>query len=454
MKVLGALGCCMGLLSGCAAMDLFQIPLTRTERELYTIVLRDTLQRSRLVPPPGETLRGVLFPTARQVHSSQELLLHDSVVERHYPNFIRFGLFESVGLIGTAPAGEGYGAGLFGLFPDRLDWENPAGGHLFTGAWYRLLPVEYRFRWFDAPDWSIGSAALEGLQLSRNDALVGILPLYLRKRWYWRDLPPYAALSLGGGVSIFPSQYVNLFGSAELGSLGGVNLRAYAGIVLGQTPANSRWSGSAQGTSLTQPYAGIGVSLMDFLNRERELEEEWQYHRHSAWSVGIGQLAFLRSGTERSIWTEGSSPLLTGMVARLLPVQLAAPLPQLPGLYAGTALGSIVIMGTDAGGVGILPLRLGYWQELVPGALALDGSAEWLYYPSSVLHLSGRLVLRTSDLTNLFLVAGFASGSVLRATELDWNILRRSVHFRGWYIGIGMGLLERIFRRADLWYFR
>jgi len=454
MKVLGALGCCMGLLSGCAAMDLFQIPLTRTERELYTIVLRDTLQRSRLVPPPGETLRGVLFPTARQVHSSQELLLHDSVVERHYPNFIRFGLFESVGLIGTAPAGEGYGAGLFGLFPDRLDWENPSGGHLFTGAWYRLLPVEYRFRWFDAPDWSIGSAALEGLQLSRNDALVGILPLYLRKRWYWRDLPPYAALSLGGGVSIFPSQYVNLFGSAELGSLGGVNLRAYAGIVLGQTPANSRWSGSAQGTSLTQPYAGIGVSLMDFLNRERELEEEWQYHRHSAWSVGIGQFAFLRSGTERSIWTEGSSPLLTGMVARLLPVQLAAPLPQLPGLYAGTALGSIVIMGTDAGGVGILPLRLGYWQELVPGVLALDGSAEWLYYPSSVLHLSGRLVLRTSDLTNLFLVAGFASGSVLRATELDWNILRRSVHFQGWYIGIGMGLLERIFRRADLWYFR
>jgi hypothetical protein len=454
MKVLGALGCCMGLLSGCAAMDLFQIPLTRTERELYTIVLRDTLQRSRLVPPPGETLRGVLFPTARQVHSSQELLLHDSVVERHYPNFIRFGLFESVGLIGTAPAGEGYGAGLFGLFPDRLDWENPAGGHLFTGAWYRLLPVEYRFRWFDAPDWSIGSAALEGLQLSRNDALVGILPLYLRKRWYWRDLPPYAALSLGGGVSIFPSQYVNLFGSAELGSLGGVNLRAYAGIVLGQTPANSRWSGSAQGTSLTQPYAGIGVSLMDFLNRERELEEEWQYHRHSAWSVGIGQFAFLRSGTERSIWTEGSSPLLTGMVARLLPVQLAAPLPQLPGLYAGTALGSIVIMGTDAGGVGILPLRLGYWRELVPGALALDGSAEWLYYPSSVLHLSGRLVLRTSDLTNLFLVAGFASGSVLRATELDWDILRRSARFQGWYIGIGMGLLERIFRRADLWYFR
>jgi hypothetical protein len=63
-------------------------------------------------------------------------------------------------------------------------------------------------------------------------------------------------------------------------------------------------------------------------------------------------------------------------------------------------------------------------------------------------------VLRTSDLTNLFLVAGFASGSVLRATELDWNILRRSVHFQGWYIGIGMGLLERIFRRADLWYFR
>jgi hypothetical protein len=203
MKVLGVLGCCMGLLSGCAAMDLFQIPLTRTERELYTIVLRDTLQRSRLVPPPGETPRGVLFPTARQVHSSQELLLHDSVVERHYPNFIRFGLFESVGLIGTAPAGEGYGAGLFGLFPDRLDWGNPAGGHLFTGAWYRLLPVEYRFRWFDAPDWSIGSAALEGLQLSRNEALVGILPLYLRKRWYWQDLPPYAALSLGGGVSIF-----------------------------------------------------------------------------------------------------------------------------------------------------------------------------------------------------------------------------------------------------------
>ncbi len=442
------------VLGGCAATtDIIQTPLTRTERDTYTILERDTLVQLQLHNPPGESDRGVLFPSLRHTEIQHRAVFRDSVVERHYPNFIRVGLFESVGLIGTAPSDRAYDAGLFGLFPDFLEQDRaPEGSPLFTGAWRRFGIVEYRFPWFyGAQDWSVGTVALELFQLSRDKAewLAGILPLYLRKRWHWRSEPPYIAAAVSIGTSLLPSQYLHVNASLEGGSLGGVNLRGYVGLLWGQNPAGS--SRTASGTSLARFYAGLGTSLLDFLNREEELQQEWRDHRHSAWSVGIGQFSFLRTSSSQSIWTEGSSPLITGMLIRLLPVELALPIGP-PGLFVGTSLSTLVALGMDAGGVGILPLQFGYRRELLPAGLYGELSAEGLYYPSNAVVLSGRLVLRLSDFFTLSALIGFANGSALRGSQ--WaDFLQQATSFQGWYIGIGTGI-ERLFRTEDLWYYR
>ncbi|MEN3027334.1 MAG: hypothetical protein ABDH31_06495, partial [Chlorobiota bacterium] len=293
--------------------------------------------------------------------------------------------------------------------------------------------------------------SLELFQLSRQEEswLVGVLPLYVSKRWHFREFPPYVVAAVSFGTSLFPSQYLNLTGSLELGSLGGVNLRGYAGFLWGQTPARQ---GRSEGTSTAKLYAGLGTSLLDFLNREEELQQEWSEHRHSAWSVGIGHGAFLRTTTSQSIWTEGSAPLISGLLLRVMPVQLALPLrPQ--GFYLGTSLITTLILGMDQGAIGILPLRAGYWFELVPAGLYGDLGAEALYYPSNAVNLSARLILRLSGIANIFLTAGFADGSALRGREW-WDILTDAGRFSGWYIGIGTGVGERLFRPSEVWYFR
>lgn len=441
------------VLGGCAtATDILQSPLTRVERDTYTILQRDTTWYTDYHNPPGETPRGVLFPNARKEELRYGATFYDSVVERYYPNFIRLGLFESVGLLGVSSTAEGHLWGLFGLFPELLNASNNTNptSALFTGAWYRFGVMEYHFPWFfQSRDWSVGSVGLEVFALSqyKEKWAAGLLPLYIRKRWYMRDVPPYVAATIGVGTSLFPSQYLNLFGSLEAGSLGGLNLRAYAGFLWGQTPENSQ---NLQAQSYAKPYLGLGVSLADFLNREEELQQEWSQHRHSAWSVGLGQLASLKTTVARSVWA--TSSLISGLVGRILPVQLALPVGP-PGLYAGTALTSVVVLGLDAGGIGVLPLRIGYWHELVPAGLYGDIGAEAFYYPSNALHLSGRLILRLSNTVNLFATAGFANGSALRGRDW-WDILQQATRFSGWYIGIGMGFGERLFRAEELWYYR
>ncbi|MCS7177154.1 MAG: hypothetical protein NZ960_06010 [Candidatus Kapabacteria bacterium] len=465
MKVL-LVGLCTLVLSlgGCAtATDVLQTPWIRIERDVYTIIVRDTVRQTHLLNPPGEADRGILFPNARHTTIEHTATFRDSTVERHYPNFIRLGVFESVGLLGTAPSDEAYDSGLFGLFPEALEeqGEPSTDSRVFTGAWRRFGILEYRFPWFyGARHWSVGSVSLEVFQLSRQERswFIGVLPLYICKRWYFRELPPYVTAAVSLGTSLFPSQYLNLTGSLELGSLGGVNLRGYVGFLWGQTPARQGQNegpigqGQSEGSSTAQLYAGLGTSLLDFLNREEELQQEWSEHRHSAWSVGIGHGAFLRTSASQSIWTEGSSPLISGLLLRVMPVQLALPLrPQ--GFYLGTSLTTILILGMNQGAIGILPLRAGYWFELVPAGLYGDLGAEALYYPSNAVNLSARLILRLSEIANIFLTAGFTNGSVLRGREW-WDILNDAGRFSGWYIGIGTGAGERLFRPSEVWYFR
>src|SRR5512133_2997698 len=98
-------------LSGCVNYT------TRTEKDIYTITVRDTTNLFEQKNAPGNRDNGIVFPSSRTITSDRELIQRDSIVERNYPDFIRLGLFESIGTIGMN-ADSGLGTGMFGLFPN------------------------------------------------------------------------------------------------------------------------------------------------------------------------------------------------------------------------------------------------------------------------------------------------------------------------------------------------
>ncbi len=436
---------------------------SRTETDVYTISEMDTTTTYSGRNAPGNRDNGIIYSSSRTVKADRNFIQRDSTVNREYPNFIRLGLFESIGLItGRAnPAG----TGMFGIFPDFNNLKTTYRGssnRIFSGGIYRLGIGEWRLRWFrDAKDWTYGTTALEIIMpdaLTEN-ALASIAPLYVRKRFYLREQIPYIALTGALGIGYFPSQYLNLTASIDIGSIGGLNVRGYLGIAAGTNPRNSPqvlMSPQNDSTSTTTvfPYLGIGISFLDFLNRVPELDREWKDHEHSSWDVGLMQLSLINSGS-RSIYKKDSSfTLLTGYILKLANAYVALPLLNYK-LYAGTSLCELMVLGNKEWGMGILPLRMGYWQTVIADELSVEPFIEYNYYPSSYVNLGARLNLKVNDGINIGIIAGYASGSTFGGigTELT-NQLGNPGNFSRAYIGVTLGLFDRIFFKEQLRYFR
>ncbi|MFA5512795.1 MAG: hypothetical protein WC313_10110, partial [Candidatus Kapaibacterium sp.] len=314
------------LLGSCAT-------LTRTEEDIYTLTDIDTAITYHWVNAPGTRDNGVIFPSSKVIVPEREIIQRDSIVERYYPDFIRFGFFESVGIIG-GNSDNSIGTGLFGIFPefDKLSDSYRGGDHLFTGGIYRLGILEHRLRWFrDSKNWTIGTHGLEFLiPDSRGERMLfSVLPVYLRKRYYLREDIPYLSVTPSLGIGLYPSLYLNLSGSLELGSIGGLNLRAYIGVAAGYnspgTPQvkNNDYMNESSGQSSIFPYFGLGISFLDFHNLVRETEKEWKYYEHSAWNIGLLQFAIINGSSEESIYSGNS--LFTGFQLKLANASLAIP---------------------------------------------------------------------------------------------------------------------------------
>lgn len=447
-------------LVGCIShSNIVKLSDTRTEQDAFTVTTRDTTIVDAVKNNPGDRDNGVIYPSSRSLKIESYSTQYDSIVERKYPSLIRIGLFEGIGLIGTSKSEVGLGSGMFGImgFFDESMWLQGGNNRnaIFTGGIYRIGIIESRLRWFhDAKDWTIGTSIVETIIHEGNftTALTSVAPVYFRKRYYLKETIPYITITPTIGLGLFPSQYLNLSTSLDVGSMGGLNFRAYLGI------AGGGYLFHKSPTSYTFPYAGIGVSVLDFINRVPELYTEWKDHEHSSWNIGLLQLSVVYSGADAAFLksSKPSASPLKGIIARVAPVSIALPLLDYR-LYAGTSLLNFVAIGQNQFGFGILPIRVGYWHPITENELSVEPFMEYNYYPSSFVHLGGKLNLNTSFMADLlgsvFLQAGWVNGSVVTGIVSDLaDELGVSTSFSGAYFGIGIGINDKIFAAKELRY--
>ncbi|MGB9911928.1 MAG: hypothetical protein ACPLRO_01020 [Candidatus Kapaibacteriota bacterium] len=436
---------------------------TRTETETYSIVVRDTLNQIEVKNAPGQRDNGIVYPSSKVLQSTREITTRDSIVERFYPNFIRLGVFEGVGLIGTSKSNQ-LGAGLFGIFPEIEKYpEGKSGyeGKLFSGAYYRYGIGEWRLRWFrDAKNWTIGTCLYEILAKDnyRNHTLSAIFPLYIKKRFFISEKIPYIAISPSFGFGLYPSQYVNLNTALEIGSLGGLNLRLYGGFAVGQIPTFSPFNDrpGSQTEIVSTPYLGMGISFLDFVNIVPELYTEWKDHQHSSWNIGFFQFSLLYTNSDTSLGKNTKS-LVKGVHLRLFPASISIPILD-NGFYFGTSLFNGIIFGLRDFGLSILPVRIGYWRVILPDELSIEPFIEYNYYPSSFVHIGNRFNLKISESFNFSIAMGYVDGNNERFLKRLSSDIKEIIdyipytHFSRYYLGISIGIIDRIFQPEELRY--
>lgn len=435
--------------------------ITRVETDLYTITHRDTTIRETLNNVPGERDNGTIYPSTRGVEITRNYITRDSTVERYYPAFLRYGGVEVAGFLAPGSSSTGDGNGLFGLY-DLLSAKEPDGSKIFGAYMYRLMPFEAQLRAFnDAPDWTLGTAAYERFILQRDslpdiasdESLAGVLPVYVRKRFFFREEPPYIMVVPFIGLSLFPSQYVNLGATFDVGSYGGFNLRAYAGFVAGTTLALVDPDNEGN-QDVRFPYFGLGVSALDFVNRTEELFIEWKDHDHSAIEVSALNLDLVYS-TSKNVGSllrdyprisntfpprfDSSTSFPSGVILRFASANY--PLPFADGhFFVGTSLFNFLGLSREEISYGFLPIRAGYRFNLIAPDLALEPFMELNYHPYTSFHLGARASLKIYDWARMSITAGYVNGSANDNITDSFDDLETSTGFSTVYLGVGLGL--------------
>ncbi len=446
--------------SGCFLSHV-ENPITRTETDYYTITDRDTTSRQIVHNAPGASQdNGVVFPSSREIHLDRNTLSHDSTHDRPYPNFLRAGGLETAGLIGTSSL-NGLGPGLLGIFglfnssqrysdstiphgtmyvpTDSLHPKNTNGSQLFKGELIRFMPYEYRLRWFnDAPNWTVGWSAFELLAQdeNRNHWLTSFATnIYLRRRIFISDQIPYLIFSPFAGVSVFPSAYFNVGGELQLGSLAGMNLRAYAGFVTGF----NQWNPPT--TNVAFPYMGLGISVLDFTNTVEETEHEWKYYTYTGIDVNVLELTMMATSQKyTSVLQDSTIPFTAGQI-KFATVEIPLPIANYH-IWAGTSLINWMGMGFGNQAVGVLPLRAGYRQYLFGEDLMVEPFIEYNYYPSNVFNIGAQLKLDTWTHANVGITLGYATGSPGAFSSQLFNTAGapQTLNFSTAYLGISLFL--------------
>ncbi len=429
--------------------------LTRTETETYTIVMRDTTMIKEANNAPGQRENGVVYPSTRMDTIEHPVTEYDSTHDRYYPNFLRAGVFEAAGLFGTGNSSNGIGGGLFGVYGlADSSFAQHGNSKTFTGEMLRFFPYETRLRWFhDSPNWTIGTAAYEiwAPEADFSKAITGIFPIYIRKRYFLREQIPYVIVEPTVGIGIIPTpmNYINLGVTLDVGSLGGMNFHAYLGYIAG-TQLFGQLDSSLQSHHVSQsssfPYFGLGVSMLDFVNTVAETQHEWKDYTQSSLEVTPFNLTVLHSLRGDSSLFGPSSSFLTGIAARLATVEY--PIWHFGGnVNIGTSLINFIAPSATHGGLGILPLRLGYRILLIPDELTNESFAEINYYPSSFWNIADRISLDLK-LLRVNLTLGYVDGSRGGIFTSHW--LPYANAFSDLYFGVGIGLGGHIFNLGDL----
>ena len=431
-------GVALLLLQACSESSV----ITRTEYDFHHKVYVEEKQRSEAL---GEDF-GVLKPSRRQMILDKTITEYDSICRRDYPAFARFGLFEVAGLVTGVETDDRdkIGNGLFGVYntfgPASTREEATLNGYL-----YRIGIWDSRFEYL-GKDWTIGTALVEGIFGNVRDGqqLIGVLPVYLKKRFFFTQKSPYVSVQPFVGVSMFsPFRYINIGATAQLGSFGGANLYAHLGFAYG---ARAREDVSKVASARSIPYAGLGISMFDFTNTEQEMETEWKLHASPARRMALLHLTFLQSSlgssdvvingnksNEKHFITDWDGLIFQfGVVA--FPADFIA-----KRVTLGTSIINVMYLGEINGGVGILPIRLTYlWQPFEK--ISIDPFFELNYYPSHVAHVGLRLNLGDLGGFNLGGQAGYLFGD---SGDLTKNFFPDfTVDVSGFYAGISVSLFD------------
>ena len=116
-------------------------------------------------------------------------------------------------------------------------------------------------------------------------------------------------------------------------------------------------------------------------------------------------------------------------------------------MNVGTSLLNFMATGATHGGIGVLPLRLGYRVLLIPEELTNESTAELNYYPSSFWNIYDRLSLDIK-IMRVNLTLGYTDGS--RGAIFTSHWLPYANTFSDFYFGLGIGLGGRTFNLGDL----
>lgn len=451
----------LALLASCS----FKSQFTRVEEDKYTITSIDTTYHHYNPNSPDNDLNGVISPSSKVIESSNRVMQYDSTVIREYPDFIRLGVFESIGIFG-GDSKYGLSSGVFGTYinPSMLNssFRGVDDGAMFTGGIYRFGIMEKRLRWFDDDkNWTYGFNLAELMfpDARLENALIGLGVFNLTKRWYFWDKIPYFALGTRFGVGAYPSAYGKLEGFAEIGSIGGLNLRAYLGYAGGWnyngtilTNNNEFANGSTTPNFL---YGGLGISLLDFVNVVPETYREWKDMENSAWNISVLEVGLLKSDADNSFFSTDSSKKLaiSGVSLKLLNANLSL-YPIDERLYVGTSLLNMNYLGLTEVGIAILPLRVGWWQVLLRDELILDPFIELSYYPSTYYNVGAKLTLIIPPFgnTNFSLVGGYMSGNSVGGLDAKNGLggLKDYTDFSNFYFGLQVNIKNYIFKSSEL----
>lgn len=416
--------------------------ITRYEQDMYRITIQDTVVQDSVNLLNGQKNIELIYPPALKKSYTRTLISKDSIVIREYPDFIRLGLFESVG-IGSASSSFSMNgnAGVFGIFslfdPNSAFSMQPGQSYLnnhnlFPGGIYRIGILEKKSFWYEnLPNISIGTSLVEFVNYDTtvNGNFLGFFPLYIKNRIYLNNSVPYIAICPSFGFSYLRDQYINASVSIEAGSAGGFNVRAYVGYLSGLSDKREL------------PYIGIGTSLLDFLNKGDELVQEWKDYKQRTWEIGLLNVIALSTQSDSSFITnlKSNSPF-KGMIGRLLPTSISLSFIN-DNLSFETSLMNLIILGNQKGGLGILPVRIGYWQRLLSKGIFIEPFFEYNYYPSSMIHIGSRITLNISQMLNIQIQAGMIN--ILSETDIRKQLDYYN-KFNSMYIGVGIGFLDKI----------
>ncbi len=448
----------LSTLQGCFGLS---FGVTRTETDVYTITQRDTTIRQDVKNAPGDRDNGTIYPSPRTVEIERSYRQKDSTVNRYYPAFLRFGFIETAGFITTGSSDSLGGAGLFGLYKSLL-LNSIDSSKIFGASMVRLVPFEIPLRAFQTTskwtsDWTLGTAAYDQFTIHRGatdtvtrgtnagkinvvaESLEGYLPLYVRKRFFLRDEPPYIMVVPFLGLGYLPAQYVNIGATIDVGSYGGFNLRGYAGYVTG---THLGGGALANNPGVSFPYFGLGVSALDFVNKDAELYTEWKDHKHSAIEVsGVNaDMVYATAQRPDSLppTLTASSAFPTGVMLRVASATFPLPFYN-HHFFVGTSLLNVVWPALFEASFGFLPVRVGYRVNLLQNDLNLEPFAQFTYYPSTIYEAGVRGSLKIYDWAQLEVTAGYISAQPNFDRITSVSDFQDHGNFRTYYVGIGVG---------------